>query len=235
MPSVKKDASAEAAASARELIARFRKLRSRLLAWFRENQRDYPWRKTGNWFHLLMAEMMLRRTRADQVRPVYERFTERYGAPADAAGLKKSELEKMLRPLGLRWRAEQLYDTIHYLKDTYAVRAIAQEDNLRDIPGVGEYADAMLRNRLFDERIATVDSNVVRIFSRWQNYPYHRDARRNRDLIDLANRFVNSKRSKELNLALLDFSALVCRPRKADCPACPLKTLCSFYLNSTDG
>ncbi|PKL32967.1 MAG: hypothetical protein CVV45_10060, partial [Spirochaetae bacterium HGW-Spirochaetae-10] len=53
-------------------------LRRALLQFFEEHHRSYPWRRTKNWFHLLMAEMMLRRTRADQVLPVYKEFTDRY-------------------------------------------------------------------------------------------------------------------------------------------------------------
>ena len=169
---------------------------------------------------------MLRRTRADQVVPVYKKFTSKYITPDDASKLKKSELENILYPLGLHWRAEQLHDTIHYLKDNFSKRDPSEKDNLKNIPGVGDYAEAMLRNRLFNERTATVDSNVVRVFSRWLDVPLKMDARRDKGLIRLANRFVNSKNSKELNLALLDFSALICRPGKPDCVECILAKEC---------
>lgn len=202
-------------------------LRRRLLAWYAKNRRDYPWRNTSNWFHLLMAEMMLRRTRADQVVAVYEEFTRRYQTPAAAARLKKKALEKMLYPLGLHWRGAQLHETIHYLKDNYSHRAIAQSDDLLKIPGVGDYSNAMLRNRLYGEPRAALDANLVRLFQRWQGLPYCSEGRRDRQLIDLADRFLKSKHTRELNLALIDFSALVCRPRTPQCWECPLRKECA--------
>lgn len=173
-----------------------------------------------------MAEMMLRRTRADQVRPVYERFTRRFDNPQEAARLSAAAVEKMLTPLGLRWRAREMHKTIHYLKDNYALRQLTSADDLRAIPGVGGYSDAMLRNRLFDERVAPIDVNFIRLFSRLRNLPYDDRGRRDPRINELCNRFVNSKHSKELNLAILDLGALVCRPLKADCGECPLRSHC---------
>ncbi len=207
-------------------MARFGPIRRSLLNWFRRNQRDYPWRKTGNWFHLLMAEMMLRRTRADQVVPVYDEFTRRCETPTDAARLSRPALGKILAPLGLRWRAEQLHDTIHYLRDHYALRAPEPSDDLRDIPGVGEYSEAMLRNRLFGERVAAVDINLVRVISRWEALPFDAETRRRKPFTTLANRFMNSKHARDLNVALLDLSALLCRPVKPACGDCPVRRYC---------
>lgn len=208
-------------------------LRRSLLRWFAVHQRDYPWRRTGNWFHLLIAEMMLRRTRADQVVPVYLEFCKRYTTPREAARASPQVFAKILQPLGLTWRSRQLKETVHFLSDNFKNRQPAPEDALQEIPGVGPYSSAMLRNRLFQERIAAVDSNVARFVCRLLDWPYHAESRRNRDVIELANRFVNSSRSPELNLAILDLSALVCKPRTPQCSQCPLVRLCETGLRTT--
>ena len=208
----------------------FPTLRKKLLLWFDSNKRDYPWRKTGNWYHLLMAEMMLRRTRADQVLPVYNAFVKNFKTPEAASALKENELETLLKPLGLKWRARQLHKTIEYIKDNYAKRSPTQNENLRDIPGVGEYAESMLQNRLFDKKVATVDSNFARIICRWQGIKYSPEMRRNKEIRNLANQFVNSKQSQDLNLAMIDFSALVCKPIKPLCESCPLQNWCAKNL-----
>ena len=202
-------------------------LRRSLLRWFDAHQRDYPWRQTGNWFHLLMAEMMLRRTRADQVEPVYREFSRRFASPAQAARASDPTFQKLLRPLGLEWRARQLRDTVQHLTHSFAGRAPAPQDDLLDIPGVGPYANAMLRNRLFGERLAAVDSNVARFVCRLAGEPHHAESRRNPEVLAAADRFVNAKRSWELNLAILDLSALVCKPRRPLCPECPLLKHCA--------
>lgn len=210
-------------------------LRRALLRWFAEHQREYPWRSTDNWFHLLMAEMMLRRTRADQVVPVYREFCRRYSDPAAAARSRPETFARILQPLGLAWRGRQLRETVHFLRDRFENRSPAPDDALLEIPGVGPYSDAMLRNRLFGERIAAVDSNVARFVCRLLDWPHHAESRRDRAVIELANRFVNSPRSPELNLAILDLSALVCKPRRPECESCPLKTLCETGRQSAAG
>ena len=169
---------------------------------------------------------MLRRTRADQVAPVYAEFCNRYASPEDACRATAKSFQRVLAPLGLEWRARQLRDTVHYLRDHYALRAPEPADDLEALPGVGPYSNALLRNRLFGERVAAIDSNVARFICRLTEREYHAESRRNREVIALANDFVNSPRAADLNLAILDLSALVCKPRRPDCPACPLNATC---------
>ena len=208
------------------LVPRMGPLRRALLRWFDQSGRDYPWRRTGNWFHLLMAEMMLRRTRADQVLPVYNRFTARFADPLSTGRLRPSELERMFEPLGLRWRGRQMAGTLDYLRHNFALHAPVRSTDFQAIPGVGDYSEAMLRNRLFGEPRAAVDANVVRILSRWQGLPVFSEGRRDRIVWELADRFVRHKRTRDVNLALLDFGALVCRPLKPLCTECALVALC---------
>ncbi len=203
-------------------------VREKLLRWFESNARQYPWRTTGNWFHLLMAEMMLRRTRADQADRVYRSFTQEFETPAASAAAGKARLLKIFKPLGLRWRAEQLIHTIDYLKDQYESRAPAREDDLRKIPGVGEYADALLRNRLYGEKLPALDSNMARLICRIAGLKFSQESRRNRSIKQIAHQLVQTKHSQKLNLAVLDFCALVCKPSRPDCAACTLQKQCKF-------
>ncbi|MCE9598056.1 MAG: hypothetical protein K8S54_08815 [Spirochaetia bacterium] len=203
-------------------------VRKKLLTWFRKNARSYPWRTTGNWFHLLMAEMMLRRTRADQAARVYSRFTDRFETPADCQTAGPTELLEIFKPLGLQWRARQLLETLDYLSDSYAKRTPQKSDDLLAIPGVGEYANSMLRNRLFNEQLPALDSNMARVICRINGWKYSAESRRKKNVIAVAHQLVQTKSSRELNLAVLDFSALVCKPGKPDCPLCPLVRMCSL-------
>ncbi len=219
------------AAVKRDITPHLRELRRRLLQWFREAGRDYPWRKTGNWFHLLMAEMMLRRTRADQAARVYADFTESFRTPGEALEIPWSRVERMLKPLGLHWRGKQMRETLHYLRDHYGPGGPRRGDDLEAIPGVGPYSGAMIRTRLWNERVAAVDANVARFIARVHGLPHHAESRRDRDILHLADRFVDSKHCQALNLAIIDLSALVCRPRNPKCGECPLQAYCETGKN----
>lgn len=181
---------------------------------------------------------MLRRTRSDQVLRVYNDFTSRFPSVHDASRMKKKDLEEMLKPLGLAWRASQTFDTIEYIRDTYDKRSPSEGDDFLHIPGVGPYSSAMLRNRLFGIPVAAIDSNVARILLRFFNFPYHAESRRDIHLMSVADRFVKTNKkedSKKLNLAMIDFSALVCKPIRPACCDCPLRPLCESGLRNCSG
>jgi A/G-specific adenine glycosylase len=169
---------------------------------------------------------MLRRTRADQVVPVYQKFAAEYQTARDARKASVATITSMLKPLGLQWRAEQFYQTIHYLSDNYERRNLVRSDELQEIPGVGPYSEAMLKSLLLGVKLPAIDSNVVRIFYRLAGRTFMADYRRRSELIETARDFVKSKNPGSVNLALIDLGALVCRPGKPDCRVCPLAEGC---------
>src|SRR6266545_90808 len=79
-------------------------LRAALLSWWKEHGRNFPWRSTTSPFHMLMAEMMLRRTQARQVIPVYSRFVEQYPDAQALADAPVNAVADVLYSLGLAWR-----------------------------------------------------------------------------------------------------------------------------------
>ncbi|MCB1304674.1 MAG: hypothetical protein KDK37_10360, partial [Leptospiraceae bacterium] len=147
-------------------------IRTGLLRWFRKSARKYPWRQTHNWFHLVMAELMLRRTRSDQVQSVYETFTKRYKNPARAHGDPDGVLDT-IASLGLHWRNQQILDSIAFMSHTYGASTPKEQSDLTEIPGVGDYCNAMIRSRLYGDRLAAIDSNVARIYCRITGVPFH--------------------------------------------------------------
>ena len=84
--------------------------RKALIAWGREHFRPFPWRLTEDPYHILMAEVMLHRTQAPQVVPVYERFIECYPDVPELASASKEELCDVLYSLGLRWRIDLIQE-----------------------------------------------------------------------------------------------------------------------------
>lgn len=213
-------------------------LRRSLLRWFGSNGRSFPWRQNVSWFHLLVAETMLRRTRADQVLPVYRQFVRLYPSPDRAGKLDAGKIAEIFRPLGLNWRARQFARTLAFLQDNSVVRGLTRADEgqvarWQAVPGVGSYSEAMILSMLWNWRRPAIDSNVVRIFYRMAGRAFRPDYRRRQELIRTALAFVNSPQAGQINLALVDLGALVCRPGQPDCPACPLGAHCNFYRFSS--
>jgi adenine-specific DNA glycosylase len=72
-----------------------------LSIWGKDHQRIFPWRTTENPFRILIAELMLRRTQARQVIPVYNQFVAHYPDAEMLAKAPPEEVAEILFPLGL--------------------------------------------------------------------------------------------------------------------------------------
>jgi A/G-specific adenine glycosylase len=209
----------------RKGIALFRK---RVLSWFNKNKRRYPWRETRDPFRVLIAEMMLRRTKADQVQPVYERLLSEYpdvGALADA---DDRELEQILYPLGLKWRMPAFARIAREIREKHNGQVPAEREKLTGLPGVGDYVAGAVLSIAYNKREWIVDSNIVRLFRRYFGIKTSREGRRDRHVIEMARIYACGRNPREANLAILDFSALVCTPVKPRCERCPLKNGCHY-------
>lgn len=200
--------------------------RERLTKWFAENGRDYPWRKTDDAFKVLIAEMMLRRTKAEQAREVYSSLFARFPDARAMAEAQEEELERILYPLGLRWRTPAFGRVAREIKEKHDCRVPETRDELMALPGVGEYVAGAVLSIGYGKPEWMVDSNVVRVFRRYFGISTSREGRRDKHIINMARVYASGSDARTANLAILDFAALVCLPDNPDCAACPLKSSC---------
>lgn len=200
-----------------------RKVRRQLLRWFRSSGRDFPWRHTRDPWAVLLAELMLQRTRADLVPRIYEETMRRYPTARDFAQAPWEELEPLLRSLGYHHRNARLQLAAKECADGVP-RTI---DGLLGVTGVGRYAATATLCFAFGRRVAVVDPSVIRVIDR---LGFGRSTRaRPRDdpsLWAAAAGLLPPRSAREWNYALLDLGAMVCRatPRCAHCPlleCCP--------------
>jgi DNA (cytosine-5)-methyltransferase 1 len=196
--------------------------RDQLLAWHAERGRSYPWRSGAAPWHVLMAEMCLHRTRADQVLPVYERLVELAPTPAELLGNAELALQAML-PLGLRWRAKNIVAVAETLVANFGGSVPSTSPELRSLPGVGDYVANAVLCFAFGRRTVLLDTNTERIVSRIRANPSLRRTQMRMDLYDLAGR---PGPDRDFNFALLDLGALVCRSGVPDCSHCPVRRAC---------
>ena len=105
-------------------------------------------------------------------------------------------------------------------------------EELKALPGVGEYIAGAVLSIAFNQKAWIVDSNIVRIFKRYFGVEISKEGRRDRHIIEMAKIYVSTKRPREANLAIIDFAALVCTPRKPNHEECPLKDRCFIYSRS---
>lgn len=200
-----------------------------LLEWYRENARSYVWRKKSDPYEILIAEIMLQRTKADQVEPVYMDFINKFPNAAELNDAKEEEINEYFARLGLLWRAKLVKHLARELIDRFGGKIPRDRNLLLSLPAVGEYiADAVLCFA-YGKEVAVVDANVCRVIGRVFGIVAKGEARRDRRFRSLAQEIVPSGRAREFNWAMIDFAALVCTPRNPKHDVCPMSNLCSYY------
>jgi DNA (cytosine-5)-methyltransferase 1 len=199
--------------------------RQRLLRWHRAHGRDYPWRAKGvTPWKVLMAEMCLRRTRADQVVPVYRRLSRLAATPA-ALLENAAEVRRIMRSLGLHWRGRNMVALARALVRRHGGRVPRTERELKRLPGVGEYVARAVLAFALRRPAVLLDTNTTRIVSRVKRDDKPHAWQTRLDLYELAG---PQGPDAAFNYALLDLGALVCRASAPRCGVCPVQRLCGF-------
>jgi len=203
-----------------------RAVRGKLLFWYERNGRDYPWRRTVDPYRILIAEIMLQRTKADQVAPVYGEFIRRFPDPYSLHKADPEVIRSYFSKLGLMWRADLIIRFAAKLVERFGGKIPPDRDQLLSLPAVGDYiADAVL-SFAYGRDVAVVDSNVCRVLRRVFGLKPRGEARRDRRFRELAQMLVPPGKSREFNWAMIDFASAVCTPRNPKCDECPLRENC---------
>lgn len=207
----------------------------KLMHWFNNNKRKFYWRDNKlRPYHYVLIEIMLQKTKAETVESFIIDFLKKYENPTDIIAVNTGDLEEIIKPLGLyRQRAKKIKELAEKIDSSG--EEILATDAIYDLPGVGEYIGNMTRIMAYNHVLSIVDSNVVRVYKRFYGLETIKDARRDKKIIKLADellKHITSEQVKDYSLALLDFGALVCMPRKPACEKnkkCCLQELCYTY------
>ncbi|PKL18227.1 MAG: DNA glycosylase [Spirochaetae bacterium HGW-Spirochaetae-5] len=208
-------------------------LRDKLIKWFDVYQRDYPWRNTNDPFRVLIAEIMLRRTKADQVKDVYRELFNTY-PDIDALANAGDELNGILYHLGLQWRQSAFRNVVSDIKIKYNSKVPETREELKKLEGVGDYVAGAVLSIAMNKNEWIVDSNIVRLFQRYFGIETSKEGRRDKHIIEFSKIYSSDAEPRKANLAILDFTAIVCKPGKPICGDCIINTNCVYFKTCLD-
>jgi len=198
-----------------------------LLAWYRENRRDLPWRRTRDPYRVWLSEVILQQTRIGQGTPYYEKFVAAYPDVYRLAGATEEEVLKLWQGLGYYSRARNMHETAGKIVTMYHGVFPAGWDELRKLKGVGDYTAAAIASICFGEPQPVVDGNVLRFFARYFGVGEPIDQARVRKKIHaLALERIDRKNPGDFNQAMMEFGAMVCTPANPGCANCPFSDRC---------
>ncbi|MBV4414666.1 hypothetical protein [Clostridium tyrobutyricum] len=201
--------------------------------WYQDNKRKFPWRETNNPYFILISEMMLQRTKAEQVAGVYEKFINVYSTIRSLVKSKPEQIESIVKSLGLKDRYKVFINAANFILDNYNGILPDERNLLLCIPGVGEYVSGMVMNCAFNKREYVVDTNIARIFNRILDLNLKGEVRRKKEIIKYACIYFDTENSRQYAYAILDFAAAICKSIDPLCDVCPVNKygLCKFVIN----
>jgi A/G-specific adenine glycosylase len=211
------------------------RFRRNLLAWYRKNGRDLPWRNTDDPYHILVSEIMLQQTQVDRVLPKYHEWLEKYPSLEALADAPERDVTETWRPLGYNIRPKRLQAIAREAVASYGGRLPSDEATLLSFKGIGAYTAGAIRSFAFRERAAILDTNVARVLFRvfiGKGVPKAHATRK--DLWSISAALVPRRRAFDFNQALMDFGATLCTARKPKCLICPMAPLCSAYPHNPE-
>lgn len=202
-------------------------LRKKLLEWHKTAKRSFTWRNSPTPYKVLISEIMLQRTQAKQVEPVYREFLKTFPTPQKLAAAPLKRIKKAIQPLGLLHRAHDIKRMAGELVERHKGEVPSDLKLLKRLQGVGDYVAGAVLCFGFGKDVPIVDANVIRVFDRfWGMKSSKPRPREDRRYWELAAALVPRKKGREFNMALLDFAALICTPRDPKCLICPLADRC---------
>ena len=210
-------------------------LSNKIIRWYDNNKRNLPWRvsKKSNkkLYYRLLSEFMLQQTQVKTVIPYFNRFTKKFKTIKALSKSKEKEILKMWEGLGYYRRARNLLACSKVLVKNYNSRLPRSITELRKLPGVGDYTSNALLGLVYNEPRIAVDGNVKRVFSRNLNIE---EKKINFDELiekNKKNLFV-TKRNDDFVEALMEFGALICKPKDPNCLTCCLKKNCKYFKSN---
>lgn len=201
-----------------------------LTSWYRKNKRAFPWRDTGDPYHVWVSEIMLQQTRIEAVREKYIRFINELPDIQSLASVSDDRLMVLWEGLGYYSRARNLKKCAHALMDEYDGKLPADHEALKKLPGIGPYTAGAIASIAFDLLYPAVDGNVLRVLSRFTGL---RD-----DIRDPSVRKAFEKQLQEymqayaekpsdFTQALMELGETLCSVRNPACEDCPLHHSCT--------
>jgi len=203
--------------------------RRSLIAWGRDHFRPFPWRLTPDPYRILVAEVMLHRTQATQVIPVYERLIALYPSLNAITTASREELHTILHPLGLQWRNDLISEMLHELATRFNHHIPRDKAALLSLPGVSDYIAGAVRCFAWNLPDPVIDTNVVRVMARLFNLQVKDSSRRSSQFRILSASMLDQTEPRAYTYALLDMADAICAAKRPpSCGECPLLSMCAY-------
>ena len=201
-----------------------------LIAWYRANARDLPWRRPGfDAWGVLVSEFMLQQTPVTRVIPHLEAWLTRWPTPAALAADAPSEAVRQWANLGYPRRALWLHRAAVEIRDRHGGIVPRDVHDLLALSGVGDYTARAVAAFAYGDRHPVVDTNTRRVLARAIDGRSQPGPPARRDL-DVMGAILPADQTDAatVNAATMELGATICTARRPLCESCPLADRCAW-------
>jgi A/G-specific adenine glycosylase len=198
--------------------------------WYLQHKRELPWRNTHDAYTIWLSEVILQQTRVEQGLPYFYRFLEKYPDVTAFAKATEDEILKLWQGLGYYSRGRNMLTTARQILENNEGIFPTTYQELIKLKGIGEYTAAAISSFAANEAKAVVDGNVYRVLARWFGVEEPINSPAGKKIFQqLADEILDRKHPGQHNQAMMEFGAMLCRPKNPDCGICPVREGCNAY------
>lgn len=200
-----------------------------LRRWYRNDGRNFTFRHNMSPYRVLVAEFLLRKTRAADADTVFKIVIARHSSPTSLASADEGMLRELIAPIGLPGRAVTLIAAARAIVERHGGIVPSRPEDLRALPGIGRYAAGAVRTLGFNRRSPMIDGPIGRLLTRISGLrPSKRSFYYDERLWRLIDVLAPRRNPRNFHLGLVDVADLFCKPVTPRCVGCPLRPFCAF-------
>ena len=208
--------------------------RQKLLAWYDENKRDLPWRRSKNPYHIWVSEIMLQQTRVDTVIPFYERFLEWFPTVESLANASEERLLKAWEGLGYYSRVRNMQTAAQQIMNEFNGEFPSTYEGISSLKGIGPYTAGAISSIAFNLPQPAVDGNVMRVLARLFEVNHDIGNPSNRKIFQaMMEILIDPDRPGDFNQALMDLGSDIEAPVNPRPQDSPIKEFSAAYQHGT--
>ena len=208
--------------------------RQKLLAWYDENKRDLPWRRSKNPYHIWVSEIMLQQTRVDTVIPYYERFLDWFPTVESLANASEERLLKAWEGLGYYSRVRNMQTAAQQIMSEFEGKFPSTYEGISSLKGIGPYTAGAISSIAFNLPQPAVDGNVMRVLARLFEVNHDIGNPSNRKIFQaMMEVLIDPDRPGDFNQALMDLGSDIEAPVNPRPEESPVKEFSAAYQHGT--
>jgi A/G-specific adenine glycosylase len=187
--------------------AAIRRFRSIIFGYYRKHRRDFPWRRTGDPYHILVSEIMLQQTQVGRVSEKFVEFIRTFPAIRDLARAPLTKVLSVWQGMGYNRRARFLHELAKRVEAEHDGSVPDDPDLLERLPGIGKATAASICAFAFNRPTLFIETNIRAVYIHF----FFHDATNvsDRDILPLAEAALDRKRPHDWYSALMDYGAML--------------------------